>query len=726
MAATDELGTPSAMLDRKAEENVRITDQKSDGKKGSLLDLDFDDEKQWTVLEAKAKLAEDPENFTVSDIAKLSIVEDAFNFVDREDTGELLKSEISVGIEILLPTLRDNSVASDEAKAAEMINRLNRYLDFTDNVLMPEKGAGAAADEIGLVDHMVDENEDYEDLPVFVTFCQLKKILNETLPKLEKDEGLTLYDMRVEYTEALKLLMKDAKIVDLKSSRAARFYSLILDYLQSLEDTYKSTDDRPWLFTRIAKRIGLVLLLPALGAYFALRRMRKVGKLCRRCRCSCKGCLKGWFLLAMMPLVAVACIAFGYGAIVNIILYNIAIEEGTGTCELSPMEGYLPILLVILLSDAIVGLLYSIGSDEDKPFTEVYFDKTDALFEIVNVHNRFHTLGGDGRESFKDKMSERSAFEVIQYLNSKTDDISHYQIILVIIGIIGAVGHSFIPGGFRVYELDESFACDPSDNTNLVLVTNYVVVSMFAVSGLMISFAILVENSLDLYQQVILVGAMLDSTTAQRNRLKIFVGIKDREGLLGWMIVRDYIIKQFKARTKKDVEIVNPLAVYLVIIVIIVFLRLLITNTVDIIVLVGTWDAVILSIFILAFIFPALFINIELKHEHPKAVRKVKWSIKKSLNQAVITRRHLEDISDEKQNKNSSTIKELDESIEQKQAQIELMEGALTEIQEADVEAKLLGFQVTESLLAQAAAGIATGISAISTQLSDADAATGR
>jgi len=47
-----------------------------------------------------------------------------------------------------------------------------------------------------------------------------------------------------------------------------------------------------------------------------------------------------------------------------------------------------------------------------------------------------------------------------------------------------------------------------------------------------------------------------------------------------------------------------------------------------------------------------------------------------------------------------------------------LLDGALTELKEADVEVKILGFPVTESLLANMATLIGTGVSAISAKLS--------
>ncbi|GAB5367017.1 hypothetical protein AAMO2058_001193800 [Amorphochlora amoebiformis] len=49
---------------------------------------------------------------------------------------------------------------------------------------------------------------------------------------------------------------------------------------------------------------------------------------------------------------------------------------------------------------------------------------------------------------------------------------------------------------------------------------------------------------------------------------------------------------------------------------------------------------------------------------------------------------------------------------------VELLGGALVEIIESDVEVKILGFPVTESVLAQLAALMGTGISAISAKLS--------
>jgi len=68
---------------------------------------------------------------------------------------------------------------------------------------------------------------------------------------------------------------------------------------------------------------------------------------------------------------------------------------------------------------------------------------------------------------------------------------------------------------------------------------------------------------------------------------------------------------------------------------------------------------------------------------------------------------------------NSEDLEEVSADVTQKQAHIELMEAALIELTESDIEAKLLGFPVTESVLVQLATVMGTGISAISAKLSD-------
>merc|ERR1712146_156820 len=148
---------------------------------------------------------------------------------------------------------------------------------------------------------------------------------------------------------------------------------------------------------------------------------------------------------------------------------------------------------------------------------------------------------------------------------------------------------------------------------------------------------------------------------------------------------------------------------------VVVFIQLMVTATIDILVIVGLWDVVALSIFILAFLFPALFTNTVLKHDHPRSIRKLRWEAQKVLNEYYTKK--IKGIP--MATKELTTIN----AITKQKNHIQLLDGALAELNQDDIEVKILGFAVTESVLAQLATIIGTGISAISAQLSQSNTA---
>jgi len=413
-----------------------------------FFDVD-DDFKKYKVEEAHETLSQSSDDFNVDDLVKLSIIEHAFDFVDRDSSGILNYSELCVGIEILLPTIRSSKVYQDDAKrdpTKEALHKLDIYLNHGEfeKVKMEE----SVRAELGTEDEL-----GYMDLKVFITYVLLKEIVSETTKALDEDGEYTLADLRNQFILALKLLMKKCGIPEPSKSsiRRDRFIALILQYLASVEQIYEEHKkvESSWLLTRLFNRIYLVLTLPLIGAYYALKSMGYIGdRYWTRCKCSSRGFFRGLFLLIGMPLVAGSIIICGFGSIATIILYHISIAEGVrGGCSLSPLEGYLPFLLFILLSDVLRGIIYEQDSEEDRPFTSVYFDKTVALWESIDVLRVIHTTkksrkekdnkegNADGRKRHlpihrEVKKIEKTSFEMIEYLKSKTESVSHYQIIL--------------------------------------------------------------------------------------------------------------------------------------------------------------------------------------------------------------------------------------------------------------------------------------------------------
>uniref|UniRef100_A0A7S2TJ19 Uncharacterized protein n=1 Tax=Lotharella oceanica TaxID=641309 RepID=A0A7S2TJ19_9EUKA len=460
---------------------------------------------------------------------------------------------------------------------------------------------------------------------------------------------------------------------------------------------------------------SLVLLLPLMMAWSFLSMLGSIGHLCKRCRCSCKNCLMGWLIIALAPLLAIAAVLFGYGSIANVVLINFATIK-TDRCQLSPIEGYLPILLMFLLSGSVVNFLTNYGSEEDKPFTSVYFDKTVALWDHVVLVKKLPCHGQDIDVRVTEK--PQSPFLVIEYLQSKTESISHYQYILTAFGFIGAQGHALIPGIFRMID-GQGFACGSSDPIVYWTVIINVVVSFVAIIGLTALLAALVEKALDAQQQVTLVGALISSSMASKYGLDRWLGITTRRNLLGWMLVRDYIVKSFRANSKNDAEVINPLVLYMIIMMLIVFIHLITTGVIDILVVVGLWDVCFLALFVMGFLFPALFTNTILKVDHPRAVRQVRWTVKKQLNDAQsLKTKSLQKFKPTIYEKEQRTLNKIEARILTQQNHMQLLDGALVELKEADVEVKILGFPVTESLLANMATLIGTGVSAISAKLS--------
>ncbi|GAB5367019.1 hypothetical protein AAMO2058_001194000 [Amorphochlora amoebiformis] len=189
---------------------------------------------------------EEKDTFDITDFAKLSIVEHVFDFVDRDSSGELTLSELNVGIEALLPTVRTPAkhksgefIEDDDEKGPPGKSGVKGF-ELRDLKKSPKK----VIEFTQIQDGKEVKCSIKVDLDSWNKIQKLKKYLDEddseggfrffrsSRTKANKD-SISLVDLRVEYGEAIQYLMNVCGIPTNNSPQTRKFYLLLLEYLKT-------------------------------------------------------------------------------------------------------------------------------------------------------------------------------------------------------------------------------------------------------------------------------------------------------------------------------------------------------------------------------------------------------------------------------------------------------------------------------------------------------------